>query len=132
MAYLKNYQTEGGQRRVRAIVKHRGWQYAVKTFPTKRDAKLWSTRIEAELRESIAINERPAQRITVAELAHAYLDHYYPKLMEERKLGAGKSSKVNLMKCPSRPHQVEWRVQRIGTRVITEVRSDEVDAILDK
>jgi integrase len=86
MANIQKRESKDGRVRYRAQVRLRGFPPQSETFDRKTDAKHWSQRIEAAIRDGKHFPDRQASRRTVAELVDRYLQalecrrlHSYPK-----------------------------------------------------
>jgi integrase len=113
--YIRKFTTPAGKKRFKCVVKYQGRQYATKTFDTHGAARKWGRIKEDEIEQLRATRRLPVERITVAELSETYLAH-------RAEVG---------QRCPYRPAQVEWWVERIGRLYIGEVTPDDIAVHLD-
>ena len=90
----------------KAIIKQRGRVLRTKTFRTKTAARDWSRRIEAELERADAL-DNPGHRIRFSELVALYLGQWSGRDHHRRT-------------------QVDWWNARLGSRLIADIRADEI------
>jgi integrase len=110
MATIARIARQGGTV-YKAIVKRDGRILKTKTFARKTDAKDWARRLEADRQRLEALGS-PGASLTFAQLATEYLANY-----------AGRSV--------SRPAEVRWWTERLGSQRLIDISTDAIRQALD-
>lgn len=110
MATIARIARQGGTV-YKAIVKRGGRVLKTKTFARKTDAKDWARRLEADRQRLEALGS-PGASLTFAQLAAEYLAGY-----------TGRSA--------SRPAEVRWWAERLGSKRLTDISTDDIRQALD-